>query len=751
MIPEQEKEQHSAETFDTVHDLRSPFFPQVPAVPQFVQEAFLHLLSEEAPVLLWSTDEELRLVSCAGRLLTDLEIFPDQIIGTNLLDHLSPEGADGGLIAAHKQALQGQPAMCQAPYGGTPYRAIARPLRDRDGSIVGCIGAAFELTPTKAERAEQARRDQALLLEREQMALARAAEIGKRAEFLAQASLALDACHDSRTTLEQIARLGVPFLADWCVVDVIEEGGAISRCAAAADLSKQNVLDELAQCWPASRHLSQPLARVLRSGDSLLLPNCSDVAALLGPPRDCECQRMLRTLDARSMMAVPLRTRGQMFGVVTFVSVSTDRAYDNRDLAVAEDFARRCSLTLDNVRLLECAQREIAERRWAEETMLRGEEHLRQASKMEAVGRLAGGIAHDFNNILTAILGYAELLQFQLPPGSPAREAAEAMQEAGERAARVTRHLLTFSRKQPVQSRAVDLNNLLINLKNMLRRLIGEDLQFVTSLEPSLGSVWADPGQLEQVAINLVLNARDAMPNGGRLTIETRNTDIDTSWSHLDVHPGAYVLLSVRDTGIGMPEQVRKHLFEPFFTTKGPGEGTGLGLAIAYSIVKQAGGFIDVRSEQSKGTVFEVYLPRGDRKGSWHDQRPEVLDIPGGTETVLLVEDDEVIRGLVGKVLRDVGYTVLVANDGVEALRAAAEHDGVISLLLTDVIMPRLGGAELADRLAGVRPGLKVLYLSGYTNTVSVLEGIQGTGNDFLQKPFTPQALACKIRQVLDS
>jgi hypothetical protein len=381
------------------------------------------------------------------------------------------------------------------------------------------------------------------------------------------------------------------------------------------------------------------------------------------------------------------------------------------------------------------------------------EQQFRQAQKMEAVGRLAAGVAHDFNNLLTAILGYSELLLGGLGPGDPRRAGVEEIRRAAERAGSLTRQLLAFSRQQVLQPRTLDLNEVVSGLHSMLRRLIGEDIDLRTTAAPDLGRVLADPGQIEQVIMNLAVNARDAMPRGGKLTIETANVALDAIYArtHEVVKPGPYVLLAVSDTGTGMDADVRSHLFEPFFTTKAKGHGTGLGLATVYGIVKQSGGYIWVYSEPGQGTAFKIYLPRAEGKAAGRSAAERPAEAPGGSETILLVEDEDVVRSLAREILEAYGYTVLEATRGEEALEASARHRGPIDLLLTDVIMPGGSGREAAERLAPGRPGMKVLYMSGYTNDAIVHHGVLAPGVAFLQKPFSPQALARKVREVLDA
>ncbi|MFL6210413.1 MAG: PAS domain S-box protein [Pyrinomonadaceae bacterium] len=379
------------------------------------------------------------------------------------------------------------------------------------------------------------------------------------------------------------------------------------------------------------------------------------------------------------------------------------------------------------------------------------EEQLRQAQKMEAVGQLAGGVAHDFNNLLTAITGYSELTLMRLQAADPLRRNIEEVKKAGERAAALTRQLLAFSRKQVLQPKVIDLNAVVSELEKMLRRLIGEDIGLRTALAPTLGSIKADPGQIEQIIMNLVVNARDAMPQGGKLTIETQNVYLDEDYAktHIAVTPGPYVLLAVSDTGTGMDEKIRARIFEPFFTTKEVGKGTGLGLSTVYGIVKQSGGNIWVYSEVGLGTTFKVYLPRVDEGAEEYQRGAETEAALYGTETILLAEDEEMVRKLAREVLEMYGYQVLEAANGGAALLICERHTEPIHLLITDVIMPEMSGRKLAARLARLRPEMKVLYMSGYTDNAIVHQGVLDEGTNFIQKPFAPHALAQKVRAVL--
>jgi PAS domain S-box-containing protein len=395
---------------------------------------------------------------------------------------------------------------------------------------------------------------------------------------------------------------------------------------------------------------------------------------------------------------------------------------------------------------LDGISRDITERR-------KLEAQFRQAQKMEAVGRLAGGIAHDFNNLLTVITSYSDLLLEDLAAQDPRRRDVDEIRKAGVSAAGLTRQLLAFSRQQVLEPRVLDVNVVVASAETLLKRLIGEDVDLVTALKPQLGAVKADPGQLEQVIVNLAVNARDAMPDGGKLTIETANVDMDEAYvrDHPLTKAGPYVMLAVSDTGIGMDEQTQRRIFEPFFTTKEADKGTGLGLATVYGIVKQSGGFIWVYSELDHGTTFKVYLPRVTEPVEAAPQRVQPKESPRGTETVLLVEDAAAVRVVTRQVLDRLGYTVLEAPDGKVALHLATKHHGPLHLLVTDVVMPELGGRHLAEQLRALRPELRVLYVSGYTDDAVVRHGVLEAGTAYLQKPFTPEVLARKVREVLDA
>jgi hypothetical protein len=398
--------------------------------------------------------------------------------------------------------------------------------------------------------------------------------------------------------------------------------------------------------------------------------------------------------------------------------------------------------------------RDITERKLTEEALQESEEKLRQAQKLEAIGRLAGGVAHDFNNILTSIIGYSDISLKQLGPGAPIRRNLEEVRRAADRAAALTHQLLAYSRKQILQPTILDLNEIVLDLDRMLRRLIGEDITLETHLARNLGRIKADKGQLQQVLMNLAVNARDAMPKGGRLIIKTFNVELceGNLMAASGLTPGKYVILTVRDTGQGMTDEVKEKIFEPFFTTKEVGKGTGLGLATVYGIIKQSDGHIVVSSEREKGAIFLIYLPcvkKEERVFSGGDAYDQ--EIKRGAETILLVEDDDVVRTMTREILETAGYKVLAAGDTDNAVDICKQYKEPIHLLLTDVVMPKESGRELAERLAKIRPQMKVLYMSGYTDDAVVNRGVWEEGLKLIQKPYTLNTLTRSVREVLDS
>jgi signal transduction histidine kinase/ActR/RegA family two-component response regulator len=403
------------------------------------------------------------------------------------------------------------------------------------------------------------------------------------------------------------------------------------------------------------------------------------------------------------------------------------------------------------VRIIGTTQ-DITEAERAEAALRRSEEQLRQSQKMEAVGRLAGGVAHDFNNLLTVITCYSSMSLRQMEKTHPLRKNTEEVQAAAERATSLTGQLLAFSRKQVLQPRIIDLSETVSGMEKMLRRLIGEDIELCTLFDPEIGHVKADPGQFEQVILNLGVNARDAMPRGGKLTIQIANVTLDqkTRFRNRDLDVGEYVMVAITDTGVGMTEEVKSHLFEPFFTTKGVGRGTGLGLATCYGIVCQSDGDIRVYSELNCGTTFKIYLPRVDAPTTPNGGPTDPDTLPEGSESILIVEDEAAVRRLAASVLRGAGYQVQEARDAIEGF-SLIESKQPFDLVITDVIMPKMSGKELYDKIKVVAPRIKVLFMSGYTDDALAHHGVLGPELSFLEKPFSPSRLAHKVREVIDS
>ena len=452
-------------------------------------------------------------------------------------------------------------------------------------------------------------------------------------------------------------------------------------------------------------------------------------------------------------LAEELRSRAGLIEAEIFRRAQEIQDSNKQLRELQEELEQRVlSRTADLQRANEELQREMVERRRMEEALRASEEQLRQAQKMEAIGTLAGGVAHDFNNLLTTIMGYSQLLAMRLTPDDPSLHDMEEIIKAATRASMLTRQLLAFSRREMVQPRLVDLNAIVSEMGKMLRRLIGESIDLVVVPAENLGAVKADAGHVEQVLMNLSVNARDAMPGGGRLTIETSNIELGEGYAgeHIGVSPGQYVLLVVSDTGSGMDPQTKARMFEPFFTTKGPGKGTGLGLSTVYGIVKQWGGSIEVYTDPSWGTTFKIYFPRAAGTVE-HDTGSEFpVLVPRGSETVLLVEDQDAVAAVIRAALQHYGYQVLEARQGGEALALLDRHGAPISIVVTDVVMPVMGGPELAKRLWQRWPETKVLFMSGYTERAFSSYAALDPRASFLQKPFMPESLALKVREMLD-
>ncbi len=497
-------------------------------------------------------------------------------------------------------------------------------------------------------------------------------------------------------------------------------------------------LEALDITWADTERGRGPVGTAIRTGQPCVARD------MLSDPRFVPWREEAAKRGYVSVAALPLIFKGQVLGSLN-IYAAEPAAFDEQELTLMTELAGDLAFGISSLQA-------HAHREEATEALRQKEEQLRQSQKMEAVGRLAGGVAHDFNNLLTAILGYGNFLKASFESGDKRLEDVKEILASAERAAGLTRQLLAFSRKQVLAPRVLDLNAVVSNIDKMLRRIIGEDIKFTLRLDPGLKRARVDPGQIEQVAMNLAVNARDAMPEGGDLLIETSNAVFDeqSPGRHDVIPPGSYVMLAVSDTGYGMDEQTKSRLFEPFFTTKEKGKGTGLGLSTVYGIVKQSGGHIWVYSELGKGSVFKIYLPATERSSEPFIEEPAGSPKLKGSETVLLVEDEDLVRNLFRRALKSNGYKVIEAKTGAEGLQAFRRHLDRIQLVVTDMVMPGGGGKILGDQIHALRPDVKIIYMSGYTDEAILRHGQLGSGMVFLQKPLAPNRLLVKVRQVLD-
>ncbi len=722
--------------------------------------------------------------------------------------------------------------------------SYAAPLFDEAGKVRGAVGAFLDITERRRREEHQ--------------------------HLLAEASRLLGTSLDMDRTLETIARMALPVLADFCLMELIAEDGAIERTQLAHvdPTTEARLRAEALRLPPDPRAARDPIVQALATGAPVLYPKLTD-ETLTAMARGERHAAFLRELKPRSLIVAPLRTHGYTIGSLTLGFADSGRRHSPADVALAEDLASRAALAVDNARLFRAAQIEIQRRaeaesrasRWAfifeqaewgvaigsadgrrieaanpafarmhgytpeeitgcpvselfprrrraelrrEFRLLqaqghhiweseqirkdgtvfpvlidiaaikdaagriqcyaattqdlterqRAEEQLRQAQKMDAVGRLAGGLAHDLNNLLMIILGFSDFLLGAIESDDARRGDAVEIRKAADRAASLTRQLLSLGHPSILKRQTVDLNDIVRDLDPMLRPLLREDIRIVLRLSGGLGGVAADRGQLEQVVMNLALNGRDAMPNGGELSIETIDVDLPEGYAYrhvgIDIPAGPYVMLIVSDTGQGMSAEVKARLFEPFFTTKPSSNNTGLGLATVYSIVKQTGGYVWVDSEPREGAAFKICLPRVEPVAARHGGMRDIVPTLGGSECLLLVEDEQAVLGLAGRVLAGLGYSVLEAANGREALQIARDYPGAIDLMLTDVVMPEMGGLELIEALGAIRPGIGVAVMSGYMEPERLRADVREAGVPFLPKPFSPDSLGRKVRETLD-
>lgn len=813
-------------------------------------------LVESVDDVVFRLDREQRCVMIFGRWLQREGLRPEWFLGRTSREIAGMNDPDAH-EAANRRALAGESFVydwtLQSRHGLRHMQTSLAPVRGSDGAVIGIVGVGRDITARVTAEQE---------IQRLNTDLQRRAE---QQRFLAEASRTLASSLDYAATLAGVARLAVPRLADYCIVDLVDaDGGAVRVEFAHVDRDKEQRLAHVVRRYPPVPDWpAHPISEVLRTGEPALLPEIS-ADAREAMARSPEQRAYLQELAPVSMMALPLRAHERTLGVLSFGYAESRRTYGPDDLGLARELADRAALAVENAQLYRAAQIELAERRRVEDHLSRwasifehagwgvaisspsgdrieavnpayarmhgyppealigrpveelyapaaraalprhyqaaleqghytyesvhlradgtefpvlvdvtvvrdaagrplyraaniqditerrrAEEQLRQAQKMDAVGRLAGGVAHDFNNMLMIIMGFSDFLATSLEPDDPRRADAEEIRHAADRAAVLTRQLLAFGRQQVLQREVVDLNAVVTGFERMLRPILGEAIQLVIRLSPRLGGVVADQGQLEQVLTNLVLNARDAMPGGGRLEIETYDREFAEGEAYrevgIDLPPGPYVMLTVSDSGQGMDAAVRSRLFEPFFTTKSASQNSGLGLATVYGIVTQFGGSIWVDSEPGRGSRFTVCLPRAGE--SPRTDAPVAVDVPrGGSETLLLVEDEDAVRSLTSRVLTDQGYRIVEAANGREALEAFVRSGNTVDLVVTDIVMPEMGGPELAERVREIRPGTPVVFISGYS------EGERpGAAAPLLEKPFSPDRLIRWVRQALDA
>lgn len=630
-----------------------------------------------------------------------------------------------GANIAHVFAGQALKTMdlCYRCKDGAQRFTVSRlyPLLDQKGDVEECVFANTDITERKhAERLLQALNEAALAVEQAltpEEIFNTVGEEFKKLEFSCSVLLVDD--NQDRLTPTYVS-YGAP------AIRTIEK-----------------MLGIKAQDFSLSVEIADIFRRVVWEEQAIFVEEEDAMRQILPSPWQEFASQIVDLLQIGRSISAPLKVEDKVIGLL---SVQSDVLTKN-DVPAITAFAHQMSAALRKARLMQDLEKSLQDLKQTQTQLI-------QAQKMEAIGRLAGGVAHDFNNLLTVIQISTQLLMRQLHPQDPLWEHVQQIQEASERATRLTKQLLSFSRRKVVEPRQVNLSEIVSDLGQMLKRVIGEDIELVIALAEDLWSVRADPSQMEQVIVNLAVNARDAMPQGGQLSIQTANTILDNAYAatQIDARPGEHVILTISDTGTGMDDEVQSHIFEPFFTTKEGGQGTGLGLPTVYGIVKQSNGHIWFDSQVDLGTTFKIYLPRAEEMERQHEALSPMMSISTmqGSETILVVEDDASVQVLAVQILKAHGYQTLTAQNGLEAIQLSKKHDGPIHLLLTDVVMPEMSGKELAERLQSQRPELQVLYVSGYSDNVIAHHGILNEGSLFLPKPFTLESLVQKVRTALD-
>jgi PAS domain S-box-containing protein len=749
----------------------------------------LQLVLEQLPIAVWTIDRDLRIKFSAGRALSALGLKDHELEGTLLADYLRTSDLEHPWLVLHRRAIGGESQVYESDWDGLHLKNRLEPLRDADGTIIGCIGITFDVTPQVESEAAARRSDERFHTFMKHLpALAwikdhqlRYVYINDRVERHFQVTLA-----DWQWRTDEDLWPGSAIASRFRKGDlgVLASGGPIETIDAAPD-PEGNIRQWLVYKFPIQDAdgttfvggVAVDLTDRIRAEAALAESESKYRMLFQSVPQPLFIYDV-ETLRIREVNDAAVCQYG--YSHDEFLSMTMKDIRPPEEVPRLLDYLKRAPVSADDtgvwlhrrkdgtifpaeiaVYLMDLASRpsrlvlasDISERLRAEEELRRAQDRLRQSQKLEAIGGLAGGIAHDFNNLLTVILSFSDALTAQLPQAAPMYAELQEIHRAARRAADLVHQLLAVGRRQVLAPRILDLNTVIRGMERMLRGVIGERILLETDLDPAVGATLVDQTQFEQVILNLALNSRDAMPSGGRLTIETRNVAIAprTDGVFTELPAGAYVRLAITDTGCGMDEPTKVRIFEPFFTTKEPGRGTGMGLATVYGIIRQSRGHITVDSRLGEGATFKVYLPRIDAAPKLAAElAAQKNDAPPGTETILLVEDEPVVRNLAGSVLTRCGYTVLAAADGQDALERANRHEGPLHLLITDVVMPHLSGRELAQRLRKTQPELKVLYISGHAEDEMARFGIHVAETPLLQKPFYLAALASKVRDVLD-